>query len=446
MRAALILSLVAFAIAAPVSAAKAAAVDMCDPDPAAYAGDLDDNGFLAKLHERLVAGTVTCERQDLRRLGASGGRTYQLAQAWFTDSHDGPGSPATIAQVNEIDANGKVTVVFRESLIVYSDTFAAKLVEQDGKTILAVTTPVEHFFVRGGDGFTSIDAQWEIDDAQMAKALPAGDLLPTSGGREVGGDIFHFNLDTFSIDVPSAVASEVFPRTFADPDYDRPLTLRFPLVLKANQLIAGDGEVVEPDHYTPTGFGETPEFVSIPKAVQACEAYAWLEDDDPQGVAVHASPSTKGAVIATLPAAAKDGGEGAEVNVIGSIDDWFLIENAVHPAENYGEDVDPSPGTGSNLVRRTYRGRGWVHGSRLSTGIQSGQSLRASADPQSKAVFDLKLDPEGGESYVTITGFKSCKGEALDVDVKRSDGVTGTGWIGGDDTSQLCSSQVTTCS
>ena len=46
---------------------------------------------------------------------------------------------------------------------------------------------------------------------------------------------------------------------------------------------------------------------------------------------------------------------------------------------------------------------------------------------------------------MAITDFKSCKGEALDVDVKRSDGVTGSGWIGGDDTSQLCSSQVTTC-
>jgi hypothetical protein len=394
----------------------------------------------------MVAGTVTCDRQTMNRLGTAGGRTYILSQAWFTDTHDGPPSPATVAQVSEVDADGHLSIVYRESLIVYSETFAAKLVEQDGKTILAVTTPVEHFFLRGDNGFTPIDALWEITDGQMTTALPAGDLLPTSGGREVGGGIIHFNLDTMSLDVPIAVASEVFPRTYADPDYDRPLTLRFPLILKGNQLVPRDGELVEPEQYTPTGIGETPEFVSIPKGVQACEAYAWLADDDPQGVAVHSAPSAKGAVIASLPAAGQKQSEGAEVNVVGSADGWFLIENAVHPAENYGEDVDPAPGTGSNLVRRTYRGRGWVHGSRLSTGIQAGQSLRASADPQSKAVFDLKLSADNDENYVTITGFKSCKGDALEVDVKRSDGVIGSGWIGDDDTSQLCSNQVTTCS
>jgi hypothetical protein len=136
---------------------------------------------------------------------------------------------------------------------------------------------------------------------------------------------------------------------------------------------------------------------------------------------------------------------GAEVEIVGSIDGWFLIENARHPAELYGEAGSANPGTGSDLVRKAYRGRGWVHGSRLSAEIQSGQSLRASADPASKAVFDLKLD-DTGESYATITGFKSCVGEAVEVSVKRSgDGVEGAGWIGGDDQSRLCSNQATTC-
>lgn len=451
MRVALLGPLVAFATALTASAAPAAplpSIDMCAVDSSGYTVDLNDNGFVAKLDDRIVAGTVTCDRQVMNRLGAVDGRTYLLSQAWFTDHHDGPPSPATVAQISEIDADGHLSIVYRESLIVSSDTFAARLVEQDGKAILAVTTPVEHFFVREANGFAPLGVQWEIPDEPMAQALPPGDLLPTSGGRVVGGDIVHFNLDSFSLDVPIAVASEVFPRTYADPDYDRPLTLRFPLVLKDRELVPGTGEVVEPDQYTPNRFGETPEFLSIPKDVKACEAHAWLADEDPLGVAVRAAPSNKGAVIATLPAQRDLDNDllGAEVTVIGSTNGWFLIENAVHPAENYGVDPEPAAGTGSNLVRRAYRGRGWVHGSRLATEIQSGQSLRASPDPQSKPVFDLKLGDGNGETYAIITAFKSCVGAALEVDVERSDGVTGSGWIGGDDTSHLCSNQVTTCS
>lgn len=349
MRVALLGPLVAFATALTASAAPAAplpSIDMCAVDSSGYTVDLNDNGFVAKLDDRIVAGTVTCDRQVMNRLGAVDGRTYLLSQAWFTDHHDGPPSPATVAQISEIDADGHLSIVYRESLIVSSDTFAARLVEQDGKAILAVTTPVEHFFVREANGFAPLGVQWEIPDEPMAQALPPGDLLPTSGGRVVGGDIVHFNLDSFSLDVPIAVASEVFPRTYADPDYDRPLTLRFPLVLKDRELVPGTGEVVEPDQYTPNRFGETPEFLSIPKDVKACEAHAWLADEDPLGVAVRAAPSNKGAVIATLPAQRDLDNDllGAEVTVIGSTNGWFLIGTRSIPPRITASTPSPLPG------------------------------------------------------------------------------------------------------
>ena len=454
MRAALISSFLAFAALTGSSAIAATtaplpSIDMCSVDSSGYAEDLNDNGFVANLPKKIADGTVFCNRQTMSRLGTAGGRTYMLSQAWFSEPSYRDGDTATVAQVTEIVPDGQQKIVYRISEIDAYDAVKAKVLEQDGRTLLAIETPADRVLLRGDTGFAPVALETSLYEvsAKSVKTYLSSERVTEQNPEEAETGTFpaHFNIDSFSMDLPIAIASEVFPRTYTNPDYDRPLVMRFPLVLKDGVLSEGPGDVVEPEDNTPSGIGETPEFLSIPKDVTACEAYAWLVDDDPAGVAVRAAPSTKGTVIATLPAERKSADDlfGAEVSIIGSTDGWFLIENAVHPAENYGQDAEPAQGTGSNLVRRTYRGRGWVHGSRLATEIQSGEWLRASTAPMSKPVFDLKTTDE---NYVTVTGFKSCQGEAVELSVKRHDGVEGSGWIGGDDTSRLCSNQATTCS
>src|SRR3569623_1783236 len=218
MRVALALSALALASVCSASPAFATVIlpspDMCDVDPRAYTGELNDNGFVEKLHYRLTAGTVTCDRHTMARLGTA--------------------------------ADGRGTVVYRFSQVDSIAVVDARLVEQGGNTVLAITTPAENFLLRGTTGFTALDVQWNIDDAQLRAALPPGDVLPYAPDHEVDGDFVTFNLDAFSLDVPLAVAVEVSPRDYADPGLDRPLWLRFPLVLRGGILVPGDGRVALP--------------------------------------------------------------------------------------------------------------------------------------------------------------------------------------------------------
>ena len=454
MRAALLVSTIVLAAMASVAgAAPLPAIDMCAINADTYAGDLNDNGFVAKLPGRLATGTATCDRQITERLGSADGRTYLLSQGWFTYRIENVSDPrqATVAQIAEIEADGRVTVVYRLSQIDSTDAVDARLVSLDGSTLIALTTPTEHLLLRGVDGFAEIQSDlWNVSKEVVDASLPEGYVAepPEEGTYRV-----HFDFDALALDLPIAVASEVFPRTIVKPSYDRPLSLRFPLQLQDRELTPGPGEVIVPEASGPAGIGETPASLSVPKTVAACEIYAFIQDSDPAGVSVRATPDAQGQVVATLPGGhhINDGdySYGAEVDVIGSLNGWFLIENALHPAENGALGYDPESngqtlGTGSIQVRWSYRGRGWVHGSRLATEIQAGESLSAAADPASKPVFDLKLD--GGEEYVDVEGFRSCTGSAVELTVKRhADGIEGSGWIGGGDQARLCSNQDIEC-
>ena len=434
------------------------ALDMCAVDASSYGPELYDNGWLTKLPAKRAAGTAVCERQSMRRLGTAGGRTYFYWEATFVEtdlSYSDPRRPHTVSQIGEYDAEGKLVIVHRVSADGEPSELVASVIERDGDVLLAMTDPETRVFLRGPDGFLPLHTGFSLYSLSTGiadAAMPEGYIAPHPEGDEQDGYTYgaSFNVEAFALDLPVAVASEVFPRTYIDPDYDRPITLRFPLRRQGDELKpTGAPELIE-GATVPNGLGETPASFAIPAATRACSIYAYLEDTDPAGVTVRATPDAKGLPIATLPAG-RSGAEGefvfgADVRIVGSVDGWFLIENAQHPAESFGEVTDGGPaiGAGSDLVRRAYRGRGWVHGSRLSTGIQLGQSLRASADPASAPVFDLKID---SDNYAEVDGFKNCEGQAIEVNVKRSvDGAKGSGWIGGDDGSQLCSNQGTTCS
>jgi len=276
--------------ATAAGAAPLPAIDMCAINADTYSGDFNDNGFVAKLPGRLAAGTATCGRQITERLGSADGRTYLLSQGWYTYTLDGPSYEATVVQVAEVDADGTLSTVYRLSQIDSTDPVDAKLVSLDGSTLIAVTTPAEHLLVRGANGFAELNADlWSISKEAVEAALPKGDV---AGAPEEDSYRAHFNLDAFALDLPIAVASEVFPRTTVKPDYDRPMTLRFPLELSGDRLTPGPGEVIETDTYVPARIGETPAPFSVPKQTIACELYAYVQDDDPAGVSVRATPDS----------------------------------------------------------------------------------------------------------------------------------------------------------
>lgn len=448
-----LLLLLAIAAPLPAAAAQPDSLDMCAIESSGYAGDLYDNGWLDKLPGRLKDGTVVCEDQSMRRLGEADGRLYLYWQATFAETVEGydEAQHHLVAQVGEYASDGSMKVVYRVSSST-EDAIDVHLVERDGALFLALTDPEIRVYRRDPQGFVLLStglSLYELPEATVAAALPEGYVA--SGDHADGIYRATFDPATLSLNLPVAVASEVFPRLYADADYDRPIALRFPAHLDGDNVRVGDPELVEAEDPERGGIGETPAGVSVPADTRMCDIYAWVEDNDPAGVTVRATPDTKGQAIAVLPSAhsgiENDYTSGAELRVVGVREGWFLIEKAEHPTEMYGDDDNAGPGTGSALVRQAYRGRGWIHGSRLATGIQAGQSLRAASDPKSKPVFDLKIDTETGENYATVQGFKSCEGKAIEVTAKRSvDGKEGTGWIGGDDGSQLCSNQVTTCS
>jgi hypothetical protein len=451
-----VLTLLVATATAEANPANPSALDMCAVEGGPYASDLYDNGWVTDLAAKRAAGTVICDSQSMHRLGEAGGRSYVYWDALFSEIVEGYDGPRhhVVAQIGEYDTDGKLTIVIRTSRDGDKSELDASVIERDGETFIPLTDPEARVYVRRADGFvpasTDLDF-YSLDGKIVLPVLPGGYVATAEPGDD--GDTFYrvnFDVADLALDLPVAVRSEVFPRTYVNPDYDRALTLRLRLEMHDGKLATGAAEVIEPTP-VPTGIGETPEPFAVPKDTAACTLYAYVEDDDPAGVSVRAAPDAKSQVIADLPAGhqSKDGDYafGAEVDVIGSIDGWFLIENAVHPAENYGDVTEGGEklGAGSDLVRRTYRGRGWIHGSRLTTGLQLGTVLRAGADLQSKPVFDLKFD-SSGEGYVDVETFKSCKGDALEVTLKRQDGVEGSGWLGGGDGTQLCANQATTCS
>eukprot|EP01036_Dinobryon_divergens_P049270 gene49270-66028_t len=311
---------------------------MCAINAGTYSGDLNDSGFVAKLPGRLAAGTATCDRQITERLGSADGRTYLLSQGWYTHSLDNDSSDreATVAQIAEVGSDGHLAIVYRLSQIDSTDAVNGRLVSLDGSTLIAVTTPAEHLLLRGVDGFAEILSDlWNVNKDVVDASMPEGYVAepPEEGTYRV-----RFDFDALALDLPIAVASEVFPRTTVKPGYDRPLSLRFPLQLQGRELTPRPGEVIVPEASGPAGIGETPASLSVPKTVAACEIYAFIQDNDPAGVSVRATPDAKGQVIATLPGGhdINDGdySYGAEVDVIGSLNGWFLIENALNPAEN----------------------------------------------------------------------------------------------------------------
>jgi len=145
----------------------------------------------------------------------------------------------------------------------------------------------------------------------------------------------------------------------------------------------------------------------------ACNVTALADDPDPNGVNVRARPTTKSRVIAQLRNRRAGGGKlDVRVSVRGQQGGWFEI-------------------AGASGGRVAFRGRGWVHGSRLAVQLRGGAALRASPRPNAKVVAKAP----GRESFPKISG---CAGRWVRV---RRGGTSG--WVSFND---YCAATETTCS
>ena len=183
----------------------------------------------------------------------------------------------------------------------------------------------------------------------------------------------------------------------------------------------------------------------LPAGAQACRFHAFVVDADGK-TNVRTGASAKAPVVGTLPAARKrlqSPDEGAQVDVVAVKDGFFLIENAnVDDIETADE---------KRKLGRWYRGRGWVHGSRLDFHIQSGDGLRASLSAE--APVSTRFPSGDGEPGVHVAAVHACRAGNIEVTIHTLEGKPlGRGWIvpgarsGSSAPVTICSAQLTTCS
>ena len=426
---------------------------LCNPGPDAAAVFFNDG--LMGIDAKLAEGSATCAKQTMTVLGKANGFTYVYWTAEFAEkTPEGAQAGALhfVGQVGEVAADGTVTPIYRLSEEGPA-AIEAHLVTRDGDIFVVIDESQPVILMRGKTDFAAIDANsFELDTALVKAAMPPEYVAERA--NEVGNYDTRFNAEDLSLSIPVASAFEVFPRTFVKPDYDRNITLRFPLHKQGNALVPGKGEIVVGADETIGGIGETPLTVVVPDTLKSCELSAFVEDNHSENVAVRATPDAAGDVIATLARSYDRGQEswtlGARVEIVSASNGWFLIEDATHPIEMFGEtdeEAELPRGVGGNEVRSSYRGRGWVNGTQLSVFIQAAEALRATAEPNPRTVFDLL--PHDEHNTNVVTALLDCQGDAALLAVTRSNGAEGEGWL---DTvsetgqAQLCANQVTTCS
>ena len=135
-----------------------------------------------------------------------------------------------------------------------------------------------------------------------------------------------------------------------------------------------------------------------PPPVSACHIEGWSIDPDPTGLRVRAGPDKAAREIGRLPAFVRsdDGDYGPGFAVTGARGGWLRIAHA-------SDAWRPS-----DLPRRTvFSGEGWVHGSRVRLGIQSGQGF-AGPGGGGRPVVDIGRN--WISDYGVIGGVLDCNG------------------------------------
>jgi hypothetical protein len=143
-----------------------------------------------------------------------------------------------------------------------------------------------------------------------------------------------------------------------------------------------------------------------------CHFVAFVEESDPAGLNVRAGPSTKAAVVGTLPPVWKDD-EGMQARVVvkvtGTANGWFRIREAFDDESLTGQPARPA-----------YAGVGWVSGRKL---VVKSEANAGHSRPDRGAPVTVQLKDDlvfDGNSTISAGRPVDCKGGWVLVDYDES--------------------------
>ena len=133
----------------------------------------------------------------------------------------------------------------------------------------------------------------------------------------------------------------------------------------------------------------------LPAGTAACSFGAFVQEDDPAGLNLRSTPSTAGKILGTLPPSFEDPANAGfkvriEVDVHGSDDGWFHVDNARDNAQLTGKPARPA-----------LREAGWVSGRKLTV---KSQATTGRAMPDGKSAAWLSLRDGGGFDNDAMVG------------------------------------------
>lgn len=178
-----------------------------------------------------------------------------------------------------------------------------------------------------------------------------------------------------------------------------------------------------------------------------CEIGAHVIDRDPQGVNIRSMPSNTAKIVGVMKF--QNAEDEIAVDITAEQNGWFRIKEYDHLG-----------------VTKTVKLRGWVHGSRLGTGLKlmdagkGRERVFEEPSPRSKTLLEFSWDPGEGnkksELWAELPGgkrekidFENKKGAATPTLLACANGFVKIrmsqkyeGWVPAD---RLCGSPVTTC-
>lgn len=183
------------------------------------------------------------------------------------------------------------------------------------------------------------------------------------------------------------------------------------------------------------------------QAERKCELYAHVVDRDPEGVNVRAAPSAQAKIVGVLKFQNADDEIG--VDIVAESNGWFRIKGFEHFS-----------------AAKTGKAAGWVHGSRLGTGLKimdgpkASERLREEPSDRSKTLLLFAWDPgrdgKGASLWAELPmgkrekiDYEKIKGAATPTLLGCANGYVKIrmnrkyeGWV---PAARLCGSPVTTC-
>jgi hypothetical protein len=160
---------------------------------------------------------------------------------------------------------------------------------------------------------------------------------------------------------------------------------------------------------------------TTPVSTVACDVVLNVDDPDPNGLNVRNAPDARtGKVVAVL----KPDGDWTEVHVVGQRGNWLQIDRA--------DTIDDNADNGERAV---FRGRGWVHVSKLGISeLHVGEGTVVRDRPAPKGAVLLRIDNDDQEPKSTrVLG---CDASYIKIEFDGR-----IGW-----TREWCTNERTTCS